>query len=207
MPTYTLPRLQCAGASRLAILCSSPHISGQGRASHSAARVGTGRREFMLAITGAGASGIIGRADACVRPGPDCVLKKGLTPEEIKAIVTADVTERKFLATANFTKEIYSPDCTFTDEIDSYKYEDFVKGTQSLFDGSQSTVNLVGDVSADDREVSFRFQEELAFNIPFKPKMTLSGKLTLERDEDGLIKSYTEKWDQSPAEVIRTVHL
>ena len=35
--------------------------------------------------------------------------------------------KRQFLATANFSPEIYSPNCTFTDEIDSYGYADFVK--------------------------------------------------------------------------------
>ena len=81
-----------------------------------------------------------------------------------------------------------------------------MQGTQALFDASKSTVNLVGDVYADENEVSFRFDEELAFNIPFKPKTYVTGTLTLRRDEDGLIKSYTEKWDKSPADVIKTVH-
>ena len=35
--------------------------------------------------------------------------------------------KRQFLATANFSPEIYSPNCIFTDEIDSYGYADFVK--------------------------------------------------------------------------------
>lgn len=56
-----------------------------------------------------------------------------------------------------------------------------LQGTQALFDASQSTVQLVGDVQADEQEVSFRFQEELAFNVPFKPKTTLSGTLVLKR--------------------------
>ena len=56
-----------------------------------------------------------------------------------------------------------------------------VQGTQALFDSSESTVRLVGDVEASDQEVILRFNEELAFNVPFKPKTTLSGKLTLTR--------------------------
>lgn len=52
---------------------------------------------------------------------------KNLSPEEIKDIVMRDLVERQFLATANFSPEIYSPNCTFTDEIDSYDYASFVK--------------------------------------------------------------------------------
>ena len=62
----------------------------------------------------------------------------------------------------------------------------FVQGTQALFDSSESTVRLVGDVEASDQEVSLRFNEELAFKVPFKPKTTLSGKLTLTRGDSAI---------------------
>ncbi len=69
--------------------------------------------------------------------------KKGLSPEEIKAIVEEDLVKRQFLATANFSPEIYSPTCTFTDEIDSYGYADFVKvmhALQTMVEGGLGTV-------------------------------------------------------------------
>ncbi|KAK3271431.1 hypothetical protein CYMTET_20217 [Cymbomonas tetramitiformis] len=131
---------------------------------------------------------------------------RNLTPDEIKDIVTSDVVDRQFLATANFSPEIYSPSCTFTDEIDTYEYADFVKGTQALFDASQSSVKLVGEVQATDTLVSFRFDEELAFNVPLKPKLYLSGQVLLKRDEEGLISSYKEEWDQSVLQALQTVH-
>ena len=53
--------------------------------------------------------------------------KTNLSPEEIKDIVTEDLVKRQFLATANFSPEIYAPDCVFIDEIDTYAYKDFVK--------------------------------------------------------------------------------
>ena len=60
-----------------------------------------------------------------------------------------------------------------------------------------SHVDLVGEVKADASEVSFRFSEVLAFNLPFlKPKVPLTGRLVLTRGSDGLITSYREFWDQ-----------
>ena len=77
-----------------------------------------------------------------------------------------------------------------------------MRGTQKLFDGTQSKVDLVGDVKASSQEVEFRFSEILAFNIPFKPKVTLTGKVSLTRGKDGLITHYQEYWDQSVKEVL-----
>eukprot|EP00242_Pyramimonas_sp_CCMP2087_P000013 CAMPEP_0198197568 /NCGR_PEP_ID=MMETSP1445-20131203/1140_1 /TAXON_ID=36898 /ORGANISM="Pyramimonas sp., Strain CCMP2087" /LENGTH=162 /DNA_ID=CAMNT_0043866881 /DNA_START=248 /DNA_END=736 /DNA_ORIENTATION=+ len=131
---------------------------------------------------------------------------KNLSPEEIAAIVREDLVKRQFLATANFSPEIYADDCIFIDEIDTYSYKDFVKGTKKLFDADQGYVNLVGDVEADENSVSFRFDEELAFNVPFKPKTYLTGKLVLTRNADGLISSYKETWDQSVGKVLSTIH-
>lgn len=56
-----------------------------------------------------------------------------------------------------------------------------LQGTQALFDASESTVQLVGDIEASESQVILRFREELAFNVPFKPKTTLSGQLILRR--------------------------
>jgi len=66
-------------------------------------------------------------------------------------------------------------------------------------------VSLVGDVDVNEKEVTFRFDEDLMFNIPFKPVVALTGKVVLTRDErTGLITSYREFWDQSVNEVLKT---
>ena len=81
----------------------------------------------------------------------------------------------------------------------------WIKGTKALFIPSGSRLKLVGDVDVTQSEVSFRFDEDLMFNIPFKPVCSLTGKLVLTRDENtGLITSYREYWDQSVSEVLKT---
>eukprot|EP00960_Hanusia_phi_P070024 767219-Hanusia_phi.AAC.2 len=58
-------------------------------------------------------------------------------------------------------------------------------------------MELDGDIQVGKEEASFKFKEQLMFNIPIlKPKVPLTGKLILKRGEDGLITSYREIWDQ-----------
>ena len=129
-----------------------------------------------------------------------------LSPVEISKIVAADITERQALITADFTRPIYSEQATFQDEIDIYPIDKYVTGTKALFNAAKSHVDLVGTVSASPVEVNFRFKETLAFNIPFNPKVTLSGRVVLTRDEnDGLVTASREYWDQSVNDVLKTV--
>ena len=93
----------------------------------------------------------------------------------------------------------------FTDEIDVYTMDKWIKGTKALFIPSGSRVSLVGDIDVSKTEVSFRFDEDLMFNVPFKPVCSLSGKVVLTRDvNSGLITSYREYWDQSVNDVLKS---
>lgn len=128
-----------------------------------------------------------------------------LPATKMAKIVKEDLVDRQFLATAAFTRAIYDESATFTDEIDTYTLPNFVKGTSKLFDAERSSVRLVGEVEADDAQVSFRFDEDLCFNIPFKPVVSVTGKCVLSRDpQTGLIVKYREYWDKTPFEVILT---
>jgi len=129
-----------------------------------------------------------------------------LPPLEIAAIVQKDVEENAFLTNGKLTRSIYDESATFTDEIDTYKLDQWIKGTQKLFVGPPgSRVALSGPVEASDKEISFRFEEDLMFNIPFKPVVALSGKVVLERDlNTGLIVSYREFWDQDVTTVLKS---
>ena len=62
------------------------------------------------------------------------------------------------------SEEIYDEACTFTDEIDTYQKDKFIKGTKALFVASESNVQLVGDVDILEggKMLQFRFQESLA---------------------------------------------
>ena len=122
------------------------------------------------------------------------VISKG---NAIAAAVKADVDERQFLVTGQLSREIYDEKCTFTEEIDTYTLDKWIKGTAALFVGEQSHVDLVGAVEASETEVKFRFTETLAFNLPLvKPKVPLTGTLILTRDaSSGLITKYLEIWD------------
>ena len=68
-----------------------------------------------------------------------------------------------------FPQEIYDESCTFTDEIDTYQKDKFIKGTQALFVGSESNVELLGDVDVleNGKKIQFRFQETLACLVKF----------------------------------------
>ena len=59
--------------------------------------------------------------------------QQNLTPSQISQIVADDITVRQALATANFSPQIYDENCIFQDEIDTYGYKQYVKGTQALF--------------------------------------------------------------------------
>lgn len=128
-----------------------------------------------------------------------------LEPAAITKIVAADITDRQALITADFTRDIYSEKCTFQDEIDIYPIDKYVSGTKALFNKDKSHVDLVGDVVATSESVDFKFSEILAFNIPFNPSVSLTGRVKLSRGEDGLVTSSREFWDQSVPAVLSTV--
>ena len=70
-----------------------------------------------------------------------------------------------------FCRSVYDNAATFTDEIDTYTLDKWQVGTAKLFVGKESHVDLVGEVVASNSEVTFRFDEILAFNIPLHPKV------------------------------------
>ena len=59
--------------------------------------------------------------------------KVNLSPSQISQIVSDDITIRQALVTADFSPEIYDDKCKFQDEIDTYEYDKYVKGTKALF--------------------------------------------------------------------------
>ena len=134
----------------------------------------------------------------------DAYGKLDLTDEQLKEVIKSDVLKRQFLVTGVLTRSVYKPTATFTDEIDTYGMDQWMKGTQRLFVGSKSQVRLVGDVEVNPEKVEFRFDEDLMFNIPFNPVVSLTGKVVLTRDETGYITSYREFWDQDTWSVLKS---
>mmetsp|Transcript_41049 Transcript_41049/g.46637 ORF Transcript_41049/g.46637 Transcript_41049/m.46637 type:complete len:198 (+) Transcript_41049:100-693(+) len=131
--------------------------------------------------------------------------KINLSNDELRKIVQHDMLDNSFLATGKLTREIYDESATFTDEIDTYTLDKWMVGTQRLFVGDKSRVGLVGDIDVTKEQVELRFDEDLMFNIPFKPTVSLTGKLILKRDSStGLITSYREYWDQDVLTVLRS---
>ena len=130
---------------------------------------------------------------------------RNLTPSAMAVIVAGDITDRQALITADFTRDIYSETSTFQDEIDTYPIDKYVSGTKALFNKDKSHVDLVGTVEASEGSVDFRFSEVLAFNVPFNPRVSLTGRVKLTRGEDGLITTSREFWDQSVGAVLGTV--
>jgi hypothetical protein len=146
-----------------------------------------------------------------------------LSNEELLQIIRDDIVQRQFLVTGNITKSIYAPYATFTDEIDTYKMDQWMIGTQRLFVGDRSQVRLVHPKKSTEKDTSqdfnkddiiftspttieFAFDEDLMFNLPFiKPVVSLTGKVVLTRDPTtGYIISYREYWDQDVATVLKS---
>ena len=130
-----------------------------------------------------------------------------LSDAAMAKIIANDITSNQALATADFDRSIYSEDCTFQDEIDTYSIDNYVKGTKALFNKERSKVELVGEVQISAEEAVFKFKEDLSFNVPLKPIVTLSGKVVLTRGEGGLIVKSREYWDQKPFDVLKTARL
>lgn len=133
--------------------------------------------------------------------------KVGISNEELAKIIANDVQENQFMVCADITRSVYDESATFTDEIDTYQMDQWIKGTKRLFVASKSHVDLVPDsLKVTDSDVTFRFTEDLTFNIPLlMPKVYLSGLVELKRDaKSGLITSYQEKWDQDVNTVLRS---
>lgn len=131
---------------------------------------------------------------------------RNLSPDAISRIVSEDIEKRQALATADFTRDIYDESCTFQDEIDTYEINEYVKGTKALFNAAKSHVALSAPVIADDKAIEIPFKETLAFNLPFNPKMDVSGRVLLTRGSDGLVVRSREFWDKSVTDVIRSTH-
>ena len=105
----------------------------------------TSRRNFLSSIV-AGGGALVAVTTMDQVPAAMAVDRLNISDEQLKQIVKDDILKRQFLVTGNLTPEIYKPTATFTDEIDTYKMDQWMKGTQKLFVGEKSDVRLVGDV-------------------------------------------------------------
>lgn len=133
-----------------------------------------------------------------------------LPNEQLAARIASDIQDKQFLVTGQLSRELYDESATFTDEIDTYQLEQWTRGTQKLFVGNKSHVDLEpNSLQVSNSEVTFRFQETLCFNVPLLyPTVYLSGKVILQRDPStGLITSYQEKWDQDVNTVLKSAKL
>ena len=133
--------------------------------------------------------------------------KLTISNDELLQIIRDDIVQRQCLVTGNITKSIYSPDATFTDEIDTYGRDQWMIGTQRLFVGDRSQVRLTHPVTfTSPTTLEFQFDEDLMFNLPIiKPIVSLTGKVILTRDPNtGYIVSYREYWDQDVATVLKS---
>ena len=91
-----------------------------------------------------------------------------LSNEDLKSIIESDL-KNDFLVSADITRAVYDESATFTDEIDTYTMDKWIKGTKALFVAEKSKLDIVGDISVDSEKVEFRFREDLMFRIPFRP--------------------------------------
>lgn len=191
----------------LATLTSTTALNVGGNPSTKTTSVGSTRLAFLQKVA-------VGATVAALAPSPAMAAAatpvigeklKNLSDAQLKEVIKKDILEKSFLATGRVTREVYDESAKFTDEIDTYGLDQWITGTQKLFVGDKSRVSLVGDIDVNEKRVEFRFDEDLMFNIPFKPTVSLTGKVVLERDAStGLITSYQEFWDQDVATVLKS---
>mmetsp|Transcript_4066 Transcript_4066/g.5601 ORF Transcript_4066/g.5601 Transcript_4066/m.5601 type:complete len:214 (+) Transcript_4066:89-730(+) len=163
------------------------------------------RSAFVAQATGAAVALVFPALTNAVDTSSSNSKRVGISDEDLRKVVLNDMVENQFLATGRLTREVYDESATFTDEIDTYTLDKWVVGTQRLFNGENSEVRLDGDVNVSASEVMLRFDEDLQFNIPFRPTVRVTGKLVLSRDpSSGLITSYREFWDDDVAGVLKT---
>ena len=103
-----------------------------------------GRRQVLL---GGAAAALLRPARSVAGEVVAAEKLRNLPAAKLAEIVTADLVERQFLATADFTREVYDEAALFTDEIDTYTLPKFIKGTSALFVKERSVVRLVGAVT------------------------------------------------------------
>ena len=130
----------------------------------------------------------------------------GISDDLLLQMVKKDIVDNQYLCNGKLTRSIYDESATFTDEIDTYQLDQWIKGTQKLFVEENSQVRLVGDIDVTKSAVEFRFDEDLQFRIPLLfPTVSLTGKVVLKRDPaTGLITSYQEFWDQDVSTVLKS---
>lgn len=172
---------------------------------------GTLHRSAVTRAVASGALlGLLRRGEPAAAADEALAKRRGLSASDIAAVVEEDITARQFLVSGRLTRSIYDEACTFTDAIDKYTLDKWIKGTGALFLAEKSHVDIVpGTLTATTTEVRFRFDETLCFNLPLlKPIVPLTGELVLTRDrESGLITSYLEKWDTGVAETLAKAYL
>lgn len=147
---------------------------------------------------------------ATTRTTPDEKKLYNLSNEELAKIITQDVQENQFMVKADLTRAAYDEGATFTDEIDTYGLDAWIRGTKRLFVANKSHVDIVPQsLTVSEAQATFLFTEYLTFNIPFlQPKVYLTGKVILKRDpSSGLITSYQEQWDQGVKDVLTSAKL
>jgi hypothetical protein len=127
-----------------------------------------------------------------------------LSNEDLAQAIASDISNNQFMVSGAVTRSLYLESATFQDEIDTYQMDAWIKGTQKLFVGEKSHVDLVdGSLQVSPTAVNFRFKEYLQFRIPFRPTVYLTGQVVLKRDlATGLISSYQEIWDQDITTVL-----
>jgi hypothetical protein len=121
------------------------------------------RRSFFMSATASAAT--VATASLPLRAYASTDKQTNLSDADLKRIIVSDMVDKSFLVSADITRSVYDESATFTDEIDAYTMDKWVKGTKSLFIPSGSRVSLVGDVAVSAAEVSFRFDEDLMFNM------------------------------------------
>ena len=114
-------------ASLFVLAASSITLS----AAYTPSTVPSSRSQFLKTIVSSAAA-------ATILPSSSFALDNkqlNLPPNVIAAIVEKDLVENAFLTNGKLTRSIYDEKAIFTDEIDTYGLDQWIKGTSKLFVG------------------------------------------------------------------------
>eukprot|EP01083_Nonionella_stella_P122990 370339_1 len=95
--------------------------------------VATTRSQFLQSVAAMAAGAVIAPSQSIAAVVED--KQFNLPPNVIGAIVEKDLVENAFLTNGKLTRSIYDEKATFTDEIDTYTLDKWIKGTARLFVG------------------------------------------------------------------------
>ncbi|CAD7704920.1 unnamed protein product [Ostreobium quekettii] len=130
--------------------------------------------------------------------------RNGISIEELKDVLAADLGERQYFVTGNLTPEVFADDCRFTDPTnDTVGLNRYVKALDLLFDDKRSSVTLKSIKVSSPTTIEAQFTLAGYLKFPWNPRIPpVDGTVTYTTNENGIIKLQDQVWSISSLDAI-----